>query len=311
MRLPNFFLIGAPKCGTTAIYEYLRDHPNVWMPSVKEPNFFNTDMKHPHPPVNNLQEYQRLYQGAGKEILAAGDFTGWYLYSECAVPAILKFNPDAKFIVIFRSPVQLLASAHNHSLLLCVEDEPDFEKAWRLQDKRLAGEIPLPKTAMNCPPFFFDYRTFCLFATHLKRVKRQIADPSRLLVFLFEDMVEDMQGVYEQILDFLELPQTGRTEFPRHNVRRRYRQLLLGRAIHGAYTRLSQFKKRLGIVRAANVWPFFDKLLSTNAPAPSLRRDFQIELIDTFREEILELQELIGRDLQHWLTVPQVLVEEE
>jgi hypothetical protein len=311
MRLPNYFLIGAPKCGTTAIYEYLKDHPNVWSPRVKEPNFFNTDLQHPLRPVADEKEYLDLYKGAGENILAAGDYTGWYLYSEVAVPAILKFNPDAKFIVIFRSPVQLLASGHNHAVLLCIQDEPDLEKAWRLQDGRLSGEIPLPPNAMNCPPFYFSYRKHCLFATHTKRILKQIGDPSKLLILLFEDMIGNMQGVYERILDFLDLPQTGRTDFPRHNVRRQHRRVLLSRTLHNVYTHLNRFKRRLGIVRATNIWPFFDKILTKPAEAPALRLEFQQELIDMYREEILELQDIIGRDLRHWLTLPQVPVKKD
>src|SRR5438445_6171777 len=104
MRKPNLFIIGAPKCGTTSLADWLRQHPAVFVPAGQnEPNFFNTD--HVERFRLTLAEYERLFEAAGNHSKYVCEKSVWYLSSSEAVPNILEYAPAAKFIVCIRNPV--------------------------------------------------------------------------------------------------------------------------------------------------------------------------------------------------------------
>src|SRR4051812_29453240 len=104
-RMPDFFIVGAPKCGTTALYEYLASHPYVFMPKTKDPHFFCEDMvgsRH----AADLKDYLALFSDAGPDQIV-GEASVWYLFSEVAISKIFALRPDAKFIVMLRDPVEV------------------------------------------------------------------------------------------------------------------------------------------------------------------------------------------------------------
>jgi hypothetical protein len=140
---PNFFILGAPKCGTTSLARWLGDHPNIFMAPQKEPHFFNTDDRQG---VTTLVEYEDLFRKAQKEHVAVGEASVWYLSSSQAVNNILEYNPNARFIVMVRNPIEMAQALHGQMLIAGLECVQDFSKAWSLQEERRQG-LRLP------PPF--------------------------------------------------------------------------------------------------------------------------------------------------------------
>ncbi|MFO7878451.1 MAG: sulfotransferase, partial [Bacteroidales bacterium] len=137
-KKPEFFLIGAPKCGTSSLARYLDSHPDVHFSYPKEPNYFNTDFSKKQRMFTDETLYlnQCFHKAADKNI--AGEGSVWYLYSKEAVPNILKFQPDAKFIVMLRNPVDVAYAMHSTHLRNKVnENVDDFKKAWDLQEIRM------------------------------------------------------------------------------------------------------------------------------------------------------------------------------
>ena len=110
LRKPNFFILGAPKCGTTSLAAWLGEHPNIFVSSEKEPNFFNTEDKRGI--TNTLEQYEDLFREAGTEHVAVGEATVWYLSSPEAIDRILKYNSDARFIVMVRNPLEMAPALH-------------------------------------------------------------------------------------------------------------------------------------------------------------------------------------------------------
>ena len=137
MRIPDFFIIGAPKCGTNALYSYLGGHPHVFMPALKEPQYFCHDFPG-LAQVRNQDDYTRLFEVAPAGAVL-GEASVWYLYSEVAVPAIRAANPATKLIVILRNPIDAAYSLHTQFLRSLKETEDDFEAAWNLQEPRHHG----------------------------------------------------------------------------------------------------------------------------------------------------------------------------
>jgi len=140
MIKPNFFILGAPKCGTTSVAVLLSEHPHIYMPQ-KEPHFFNTDHRRF---LNSLEGYERLFARADARHRAVGEASVWYLSSASAVKNILDYAPEAKFIVMLRNPVEMAPSLHEEQVFTGRENVTDFAKAWALQDVRRRGhQLPV------------------------------------------------------------------------------------------------------------------------------------------------------------------------
>ncbi len=140
-RKPDFFIVGAPKCGTTTLYAYLSGHPEVFMPAVKEPNYF---LEGPAQLGLDEPSYLALFRDAGSAD-RAGEATPMYLYCESSPAKIKAFNPDAQIIIMLRNPVDFMFSLHNHQLqAMHGEDLPRFEEALAAEPERRQGRALPP-----------------------------------------------------------------------------------------------------------------------------------------------------------------------
>lgn len=300
--LPNLFIIGAPKTGTTALAQYLSEHENVFFSNPKEPFYLCTDYPHLKAQhfLENDADYLRLFDAADPAIhTVLGEGSTNYLRSQEAVSNALKLNPDARFIVMLRNPVQVAHAFHMEQLFARNEDVLDFEAAWRLQDVRAEGQnIPNDCRA----PEFLQYGDIGLFADQIQRLFATVPAHQRL-VLLQDDLKENAQAVYQKTLDFLDLPDDGRTEFPVLNGSHTHRSKLIAKLI------LSPPKFLSGPVWAVRGWLRRKKPRSIERLKAFLRKDlkreglsddFKAELQHYFHNDILTLEALIERDLSHW-----------
>lgn len=217
--IPNLFIVGAPKCGTTAWATYLGEHPQVFFSDPKEPGHFQTDFPGTlH--VRDGNEYRSLFRTAGAAKII-GEGSPRYLFSSAAAGNIRAFNPDAKILIFVRDQVDYLPSLHNQQLFNGSEVIEDFETAWRLSPNRNA-----PASARE--PRFLDYMAQGRFH---EQVARYVGSFGRdaVRVFHFDDWTSNPASTYRQILDFLGLEQDERTSFPPVNEAARHRLQQLGR----------------------------------------------------------------------------------
>lgn len=207
---PNFFIVGAPKCGTTAWVEYLRSHPDIFISAEKEPHHFSRDF----PKWNfvpRLEDYLALFQDSG-DARAVGEGSVRYLYSKAAAREIHAFNPDARILIFLRDQQDFLPSLHHQQLYNGDEGIEDFEKAWRLSDQRPYSSIP-----SGCrEPSFLDYRAMGRFYEQVERY-HALFPPEQIRLIAFQDWIGDPRKTYCEILDFLGLEDDGRCDFPRIN----------------------------------------------------------------------------------------------
>ena len=154
MKRPNFFIVGAPKSGTTALYEYLLGHPNVFMPRLKEPHYFACDRSETISFVRSFKEYLDLFKDATDTQLAIGEASTSYLYLKTPIRRIFDFDPNAKLIAMVRNPIEVSYAYHGWMILAFNEDERDFEKAWQLQNARKKG-AHIPRICHE--PFWLQY----------------------------------------------------------------------------------------------------------------------------------------------------------
>jgi len=215
MNKPNFFIIGAAKCGTTALSEYLKQHPSIHMSWPKEPHYFAYDLENYRYPKSE-EDYLKLFQDTRKGKIIFGEASVFYLYSSVALKEIKKLYPDAKIVVLFRNPVDMLYSLHSQLLYSRDEDVDDFKKAWGLCSSRKQGKN-IPKHCREQKILFYD--ELAKFGDQYEAL-RDVFDDDQIKVFFFEDLVSDVQGIYKSIVKYLGLKEDNRVDFKKINERR-------------------------------------------------------------------------------------------
>ena len=296
---PNFFIVGAPKCGTTALYEYLRPHPHIFLPRLKEPHFFAKDLG-TYPAVKTPEAYAALFADATARHLRVGEASVYYLRSSTAIPNIREYNPDAKLIAMFRNPVDMVYSFHSQLLYVSQENVRDFETAWRLQGRRSQG-LDLPRRSRG--GFLLQYADMGRFGTQARRLLATFP-AAQVKIILFDDFSASPQLVYDEIIDFLELPHDGRAQFPRINENKRARMAWLRKLMvnppYKARSAYRSFKQAVGgrHLDATKQW-LIDRI-TVRERRPPLSPEFRAELVETFRDEVALLSQLLDRDLSHW-----------
>ncbi|MEW6169457.1 MAG: sulfotransferase [Pseudomonadota bacterium] len=229
-RLPNFILVGAPKCGTTALAHYLRAHPQVYFSDPKEPYFFCDDFSNLRNRfgVGDWMGYCRLFNSAKDAHVAVGEGSTLYLASDVAIRNIRARLPDAKLIAVVRDPVSLVRSFHRHLLKIEQEDQFDLRVAWQLQGSRRQG-ARLPRN--NTVPELLQYRRIASIGSQLARFCEAVS-PDRRLIVRYEQFQVDPLSVYMSVQQFLGVTPDGRQSFERINEAGAPRSRLAARALH-------------------------------------------------------------------------------
>jgi len=300
---PNFFIVGAPRCGTTALSTYLSEHPRVGFSRPKETQFFCTDLPGIRFHTTDPQEYLNLCFGhcAGKNYLAIGEGSVWNLYSNDAVAKILRFNPQARFIIMVRNPIDLCIALYEKRREMLQEDQPSFEQAWRAEHERRQGRsIPaLFRKEIGVP----GYRDVASLGEQVEKAFSLIPRQQCLLV-VFDDLVANTADVYEQVLAFLSVPSDGRKEFPQINEGRLIRYPKLWTFVWGTMLRahpLLNPAKRVLKVPTLNIYPRLSRLfLGKRSEKPAISEGLRAEMRTFFDNDIKLLSVTIGRDLSRW-----------
>lgn len=303
-RFPDFFLVGAPRCGTTALSRYLAGNPQVCFSRPKEPHYFA--LIAPDSPLDDLESaYLARYfahHHAGHRAIGEGSVS--YLYAPHAIERILGVNPDARFIAILRDPLEMLPSYHLRMLFILAEDVEDFAAAWRLQDSRARGQR-VPRHCIDAR--LLQYRDVARYGQQIERLYR-LAGGERCHVIVFDDLARDPSSVYRDVLRFIGVDDDGRTTFERRYPSRiyRYRRLqellyaVRSRRAHAVDTlqrrsRANPASGRTSVVKRLARWNRIER-----RPAP-LDADMRATLRAAFADDVARLSSLLGRDLHHWL----------
>jgi hypothetical protein len=299
VKSPNFFILGAPKAGTTALGQYLSEHPDVFFSYPKEPNYFNTDFSSKYRLHHNLASYLNTCFYESADFPMRGEGTVWYLYSTEAVANILKQQPDARFIVMLRNPVEMAYALHATLYRSRInEDVSDFETAWKLQDKRKQG-LQLPKDIRE--PKVVQYRDVCMIGAQVERLLRQV-DKENVLFIFFDDFKADPQSIYEKACNFLSLKNDGRTDFPVVNQNQDIRFGGLSKMINkmGRSSKIIEMKRKLGIPKGKSLLGLLDKMNRKKVERKPLDSKFKNDLTESFLDDIILLESLLNRNLSHW-----------
>jgi len=291
MKLPNFFIIGAPKCGTTSLARWLSDHPQIYFSPVKEPFYFAGDI---YQKFKTWEEYQNLFAGATDAHLAVGEGSTTYLYSEVAVNKIEKKFDQPKYIIMIRNPVLMAQSLHQQQLISFNETIEDFETAWRLSPERSEGRLIPPGVKSGK---MLDLQSVCKLGEQIEKVF-QVVDRERVLVLDLDDMRIDPEQVYEETLRFLNVPTDNRTDFPVYNPSKRWRVSWAGKL----YKKFSQaivylkFRKPIIKMKSLGVLGPLRMKLVKQQERDNIPDDLITELRLFYAEDVKKLSRLLNMD---------------
>ncbi|MCL6548413.1 MAG: sulfotransferase [Alicyclobacillus sp.] len=293
---PNFFIVGAAKAGTSSLYQYLRQHPDVYMSPVKEPHY----LCHHHFPevfrgpgdrefsdhvIRDEEAYLNLFRGAGDRRVI-GEASVFYLYYPDTGERIRALNPNAKVVAVLRNPVDRAYSSYMH-LVRDNRETLSFPEALAKEEER----------RRNGYRELWWYREVGRYSRQIRPYLKTFA-PEQLKIFLYEDFAHPQQ-LLQETLRFLEVD----TAVPidtriRHNPSGSPRPRWLYDFLAHPHPLKSALKRVIDpdvLHRIAQRGKALT--LRKQAMDPNIRR----ELAAFYRDDILELQDLLGRDLSHWL----------
>jgi hypothetical protein len=300
-RLPNVYIGGAPKCGTTTLANYLRTHPNVFVCEPKETYYWASDMPGMRADlgIDTPQAYAKLFRHAQPQHTRLVDGTTLYLYSDRALPDIWAAHPDSRFVFAIRNPLEVAHAYHMQMVFYEQDDQPDFEAAWRLQDERKADPTIVPKRCLHHS--LLQYRDVASIGSQLERAF-SVLPKDRVHLIVMDDMKASPAKVYADLLEFMELPHDGKSEFTKDNAAMRARNKVLTRMMRTSTVRgITRWGKR-HLSGWAYKWAKKVKNSATykNAPREAMSKSFENELKAYFAGEIKTLDAILNRDLSHW-----------
>jgi hypothetical protein len=304
LRAPDFFIVGHAKSGTTALYEMLRRHPQIYMPELKEPWFLASDMRprfQPRiggTPPQTLDQYLALFADAGGD-QRIGEASSSYLWSRTAAGAIAEIQPQARIIAILREPASFLRSLHMQLLQSYVENEQDFRKAVELEPQRREGrEIP----RRSHRPQLLLYADHVRYTEQLRRY-HDAFPREQVLVLIYDDFREDNEstvrgtlrhiGVDERPVEALDvnpsmLMRSQRLDDLVHSVS--VGRGPLSNAARVALKSVSSRRLRRGVLGVTR------RRIVHGKPPPA-DEEFMRDLRRRFAGEVDALSEYLGRDL--------------
>jgi hypothetical protein len=298
-REPNFFIVGAPKCGTSALAGYLREHPDCFMCWPKEPLFFCEDLSGIRQ-VESLPEYLHLFADAPPGVRAVGEASAMYFYSQVAIARVRECFASARLIVMLRSPIDLVEAFHAQLQYALAEDQRQLAVAWDLQAEREQGASLPP----GCPePKLLQYRRVALLGDQLRRVLAAVPS-EEVHIVVFDDLARDPRVEYLRVLSFLGLRDDGRVDFPAVNARRAHRLSLVSRLTQrpprSAVQASKALKRRFGLERVG-VLDWLRRANKIPAERSRVPAELRRKMADTFAEDVALLSSLLGRDFTPWL----------
>ena len=301
MTMPNFLIIGSPKSATTSLYEYLKQHPEIYMSPNKEPHFFAFEGKQPDfvgpgdaeawinkSSIVDLTEYQKQFEGVTTE-KAIGEASTMYLYLPEAIERIKYYIPDVKLIAILRHPVD---RAYSHFLHLRREGRErltDFSAALREEEQKIKN---------HWSPVWH-YQTVGLYSQQIQRYYHHF-ERKNIKIYLYDDWVKNSNEMLKDIFTFLEVKEYLPDMSVKHNTSS---FVLKNKRWNDWLTKPNPIKNILKQIIPAKIRkPMAAKAYRKNMELPpKLSLKERNKAIAIFREEIIQLQTLINRDLSAWL----------
>tara|TARA_A100001011_G_scaffold398643_1_gene503804 strand:+ start:1 stop:915 length:915 start_codon:yes stop_codon:yes gene_type:complete len=294
---PNFFIVGAPKCGTTSIYFYLSQHPQVFMSKFKEPHFFGKDLTRKGKLYNfNDESYLELFKNSNL-YKVKGEASTFYLYSKEAAKEIHSFNPLSKILILLREPTEMIYSMHSQYVHSQNEDVSDFKEALKLEHDRIKGYY-IPK--------LIDLKEKVFYKDFIKKIPYRIKNyfdifgRSNVHITLLDDLKNDCELEYKKIIRFLEIDETFVPNFNIHNSNKKVKYLFFQKMIKMYGLCLGDIRRRFWSNKPIGIIKKLTKLNTINKERNEMDFDLRISLKKEFLSTINKIEDITFLDLSNW-----------
>ncbi|WP_433824893.1 sulfotransferase family protein [Actinoplanes sp. CA-015351] len=304
MSLPDFLIAGVPKAGTTALHAALVGHPELFLPSVKEPKFFLSDG--PPPTIGGpgdvqtyqehiwrQDEYEALFDPAPDGALL-GEATPFYLYDLKAHERIAKLTPDAKLIILLRDPVDRAHSNWTHLWVAGLEEKADFLEACHAEQERKAAHWA----------DFWHYIGLGLYGEQLQHLYQHVPR-EQVLLLRYRDLKDDPARTLDRVCSFLGVRTGVLTAIPKENVNRHFvEDNAVNQALRGLLRAGGTFGHHFPVpLRLAARGPLLTLLHRKRGNRPVTTPEERAALLPYFTEDIALLQEVTGERYDDWLSL--------
>lgn len=289
MVLPNFLIVGTPKAGTTAIYHYLNQHPEIYFSPHKEPHFFSfIGEQKPHWGVKTLAEYEELFEGVTTE-KAIGEASTWYLYSQSAAQQIKKYIPYVKVIIILRNPIERAYSSWAFRVQCGWESIVNFEQAVQAEKNRIANHYE----------WDFHYLQTGFYYEQIKRYFN-LFPRNQIFICTHDSLNQDCISLLQNIFNFLEVDNNF---IPDVSIRHNQTKLAKSQLVDNLLTKSSHCKTVLKfLIPDAMRNRLRSKIIQNNQLlVPKLPPELKKQYTLLYREDILKTSNLINIDFSQWL----------
>jgi Sulfotransferase domain len=308
-RFPDFFIVGAPRCGTTALGRYLARNPQIGFSRPKESHYFSRITGIPTDSELQHDYLERYFGHCTDRHRVMGEGSVTYLHLPEALQRILHFNPQARFIAMVRNPLSMLPSYHQRMLFLLQEDEQDFATAWSLEPARARLEH-LPRRCLDHRLLL--YSEVAKLGFQVNRLF-EIVGREKAHVIVFDDLIAEPFSVYRKVVQFLGVDYDGQTTFERKLGGQMYRygwlqKLLFAPVVRGGkIVDTLQRRKRKYNEDGSKQKIFIKRITGLNrvykSPDPLSEPMLGI-LREALRDDVALLSRVLDRDLNSWLKRP-------
>ena len=301
IKLPNFLIVGAAKCGTTSLYYYLKEHPEIYMSPVKEPKFITSNfLKFPFAGVGDeeveknivksFKDYCQLFENVkGEQAIGEASADNLYYY-EKSISYIKKYLGSPRIIIILRNPVERAYSAYLH-LVRDKRESLSFEEALKKEEMRKKQNWE----------FIWFYKDVGFY---YRQVKAYLDSFQSVRVYLYDDLLKNTLSVIQDICEFLGVDNSFTP-----NVNEKYNVSLIPRSrwLHRFLTQPNLLKNAVKsflkpVISDRQLAQLVENTKALNLYKPQMKEKTRKYLAKHYQNDILKLQKLIDRDLTHWLS---------
>ena len=291
-RMPNFLIVGAAKSGTTSLYAYLKQHPDIFMPEWKELSFFTGDEFTPLHKVKKSRYYYTVFAKVKNES-AIGEASTSYLYDKTAAARIKEKLGNIKIIIALRDPVSMSYSLYNHQVRKEGETTDSFEEALAKEDDRFE-DADFRKKCYGWHANYYYYQR----ALYYNQVKRYLETfgKENVFIILFEELVGETLGVVQSVYRFLEVDDTFIPKIKIHNPAGGILRIPRFWEDSGLFFKTFQFVFSKNLIKKI---PHLVRNVGRKPPQP-INPETAKKLRKKFYEDTCKLEQLTGKDLSTW-----------
>jgi len=311
----SFFIVGAPKSGTSFLRHHLNKHPHLFLPE-EEPVYMSTDLNDLSN-YKSLESYLKLFGNKleSNNNIICGEKSSTYLHSNTAYKEIFKYNQKAKIIICLRNPISACISYHNHNKVMGFETINDFSEAWNSQHLRVSSNYKIPLWARN-EKLRYQYKNIYNYNNHVLKYLNTFGKENVKIIF-FEDIRDNKDKVFLELFKFLNVKNFLITEYtivnfiPKINIDNTLKnKIYLYKVYFLKKDSVRKFSKIIKTILRIKSFNFLGKFLKPNSINPrhkivskkqELDEDIKKLLLDKFKESILDLSKTLNKNLDHWL----------